>query len=247
MENDITCVLNVYRRTEYLKIQIEAILNQTVKPKEIFIWVNNHEDNEEFDYSDFKEFKIFKNNHNWKYHGRFAASMLAKTKYVAIFDDDTIPGSRWFENCIENIEKHNGIMGSAGIILNSYNYSDHSRCGWPTKNENIQEVDLVGHSWFFKKEWLKYFWQEEPYTWENGEDIQFSYFCKKYGNIKTFCPPHPIDNRDIHGSLVGEVFGSDKKASYLNYGNEFYQQRDDAVRDAIDNGWNTVRGIKRCY
>lgn len=247
MNNDITCILNVYRRPEYLKLQIEAVLNQTIKPSEIFIWVNKHEDNESFDFSSYNMFKIFKNNYNWKYHGRFAGAMLAKTKYVAMFDDDTIPGSKWFENCLLNVENYNGIMGSAGIILNSYDYSNHSRCGWPTKNETIQEVDLVGHSWFYKKEWLKYFWMEEPYTWENGEDIQFSYLCKKYGNIKTYCPPHPNSNKDIHGSLVGEVFGSDKKASYLTYGKQFYEQRDNAVRHAIDNGWNTVKDIKKCY
>lgn len=241
MDNSITCILNVYRRIEYLPLQLESILNQTIAPKDIFIWINQHEDNKDLDISKYSEYKIFNNNFNWKYHGRFAAAMLARTKYIAIFDDDTIPGKKWFESCLDNIDKYNGIMGSAGILLDGNYYSPHIRCGWPTENEKITEVDLVGHSWFFKKEWMKYFWYEEPLTWENGEDIQFSYLCKKYGNIKTYCPPHPKNDKSVHGSLVGHSFGSDRKASYLTYGSEFYKQRDDIVNYCIYNGWKIVK------
>lgn len=244
MNNGITCILNVFRRKHYLNNQIQAILNQTIPPEDIFIWINDHEENRDLDVEEYKQFKVFHNNFNWRYHGRFAAAMLAKTKYVAIFDDDTIPGKEWFETNIRNVETYNAIMGSAGIILNKNAYSEHTRSGWPTKNEIFEEVDLVGHSWFFKKEWLKYFWMEEPYTWENGEDIQFSYLCKKYGNIKTYCPPHPANKREIHGSLAGEILGSDSKASYLNYGSEFYVQRDKCVQYAVKNGWQTVRGVR---
>lgn len=244
MKNDITCVLNVYRRIEYLDYQIESLLNQTIKPSEIIIWINSHEDNKNLNREKYSNFKIIDCNFNWKYHGRFSAAMLAKTEYVALFDDDTIPGKKWFENCLLNIKKYNGIMGGAGIILNSSTYADHVRSGWPIKNKDIQEVDLVGHSWFLKKEWLKYFWNEEPATWENGEDIQLSYLCQKYGNIKTYCPPHPEYDKELHSSLAGEVFGSDKKASYINYGSEFYRQRDQIIQKYIKNGWETINGIK---
>jgi hypothetical protein len=240
---EVTCILNVYRRPQYLRAQIEALLNQTIKPKDIFIWINNHEDNETLDLSSLSDYKVFKNNFNWKYHGRFSSALLARTEYIAIFDDDTIPGTKWLESCLNNIDSHNGIMGTAGIILDDFGYSKHTRCGWPTRNEELTEVDLVGHSWVFKKEWLKYFWIEEPYTWENGEDIQFSYLAKKYGNIKTFCPPHPRSNMEIHGSIAGHALGSDSKASYINYGSEFYKQRDECVRHYVRNGWETVRRI----
>ena len=87
------------------------------------------------------------------------------------------------------MHKQEGILGSAGVILNSGIYVDHTRSGWPAKNENIERVDLVGHAWFFKREWLKYLWMEKPATWDNGEDIHFSYLAQKYGNIQTYCPP----------------------------------------------------------
>ena len=76
------------------------------------------------------------------------------------------------------MQTHEGILGSAGVILNDIYYVRHDRCGWPSHNPEVTEVDLVGHAWFFKREWLRYLWQEKPTTWDNGEDIQFAFMAK---------------------------------------------------------------------
>ena len=119
----ITAVMNVYRRTKYFQEQVEAILNQSIKPKEIMIWINYHEDNQNFindeldtilESYDYDGFRTFRCNHNWKYHGRFAGAQLAQSEYVCVFDDDTIPGSRWFENCLKTMRIKNGMMGAVG-------------------------------------------------------------------------------------------------------------------------------------
>ena len=68
---DITVILNLYRREEYLEEQIKAIRNQNIKPKEIWLWINAHEDNKDFDASKYDIDKVFRNDHNWKYYGRF--------------------------------------------------------------------------------------------------------------------------------------------------------------------------------
>lgn len=243
----ITVILNSYRRPYNLEMQIKAIREQTRQPTEIWLWVNSHEDNEGYDYSHLKIDKIFKNDHNWKFYGRFAAALLADTEYVAIFDDDTIPGSRWFENCLETIETHNGILGSAGVTLNSKFYLDHQRCGWPTQNPKTTRVDLVGHAWFFRREWLQYLWREKPATWDNGEDIQFSYLAQKYGNINTFCPPHPAEDKSFHGSILGNELGIDEKATSTNNSvshQQFFGERDFCVQNAISGGWETVQAVK---
>ena len=86
---DITVILNCYRRPQYLPEQIAAIRNQTKKPVQIWLWVNYHEDNKDFNFSNLNVDRVIKNDYNWKYYGRFAAAMLADTKYVALFDDDT--------------------------------------------------------------------------------------------------------------------------------------------------------------
>mgnify|MGYP003644413277 CR=1 FL=1 len=244
MENSptITVILNAYRRPEYLREQIEAIKSQTVKPTKIWLWVNYHRDNERinFQYNDIDA--VINSSVNFKYHGRLALALLAQTDYIAMFDDDTIPGKRWFENCIAT-EKAIGeqcILGGAGVSLNNEYYVDHRRYGWPTPSNEITEVDLVGHAWFFPRKFLTSIWAEKPISFENGEDIQLSYLAQKVYGAKTYCPPHPLDNKDLWSSLKAWEYGADKKAS--SNGSfmpieDFYKQRDTIIRKAIDNGW----------
>ena len=242
-----TVILNAYRRPYNLKMQIEAVRSQTAPPKQIWLWVNAHEDNEGFDFKSLGVDRIFHNDYNWKFYGRFAAALLADTEYIAILDDDTIPGSRWFENCLSTMETNEGILGSAGIILNDKHYMQHERCGWPSQNTETTEVDLVGHAWFFKREWLKYLWQEKPTTWDNGEDIQFAFMAKIHGGIPTYCPPHPSDNREMHGSILGNELGIDNKATSTNSAvshQQFFSERDKCVEAGLQKGWQTVRGVK---
>ena len=244
---DITVILNSYRRPYNLQRQINAIKKQTIGCKQIWLWVNQHEDNKGYDYSGLGIDRIFNNDFNWKFYGRFAGALLADTEYIAIFDDDTIPGSEWFENCLDTMKEQEGIMGSAGVILNGNRYVEHDRCGWPTQNAEATEVDLVGHAWFFKREWLQYLWTEKPPTWDNGEDIQFSYAAQRYGGVKTFCPPHPADKPQMHGSIMGNELGIDSKATSNNNETthqEFFSERDMCVQSSLAKGWRTVRGVK---
>lgn len=244
---DITVVLNCYRRPYNLRMQIDAIRSQTRPPKEIWLWVNKHPDNEGFSFDSLGLDKVFHNDYNWKFYGRFAGSLLADTEYVAIFDDDTIPGSKWFENCLDTMETNEGIMGSAGIILDDKYYVRHERSGWAVQNPDITEVDLVGHAWFFKRDWLQYLWREKPPTWDNGEDMHFSYSAQKYGGIKTYCPPHPPDDIELHGSIMGNELGIDDKATSNNNEtshHQFFSERDYCVQEALRKGWKTVRGVK---
>tara|TARA_Y100001963_G_C6756862_1_gene437363 strand:- start:728 stop:1831 length:1104 start_codon:yes stop_codon:yes gene_type:complete len=246
-EGDITVILNCYRRPYNLQMQVDAIRAQSVKPVQIWLWVNYHEDNKDFDPTTLGVDRVFHNDYNWKFYGRFAAALLADTEYIAIYDDDTIPGSRWHENCLNTMKTHEGILGSAGVILNGNRYVQHDRCGWPVQNSETTEVDLVGHAWFFKREWLRYLWQEKPVTWNNGEDIQFAFMSKIHGNIPTYCPPHPPDDRDLHGSILGNELGIDSKATSTNSSvshRVFFSERDSCIQEGIKKGWKTVRGVK---
>ncbi len=245
--SDITVILNAYRRPYNLEDQIQAIRSQDVPPREIWLWVNDHEDNHGYPFEELGVDRIFKNDHNWKFYGRFAAALLADTKFVAIFDDDTVPGSKWFSNCLKTHSTHPGILGSAGVILkDSKYYMKHDRCGWPTHNSNVTPVDLVGHAWFFERDWLQYLWKEKPFTWDNGEDIQFSYLAQKYGGINTYCPPHPPNDLTMHGSIRGNELGIDDKATSNNNETshqQFFHERDLCVQNAIENGWKTILGL----
>lgn len=241
---NLTVILNAYNRPNNIQMQINHINRQTKVPKEIWVWCNQGA--EGLPKITSKGIKIVQSNHNFKFHGRFAFAQLATTKYIAIFDDDCFPQPKWFENCLNTIEKTNAILGCSGIYLQSDKYMPHEKVGWNgTNNINPREVDLVGHSWFFKKEHLKYMWMEEPITWDNGEDIQFSYLAKKYGGIKTFVPPHPKDNKQIWGNdySLGMKHGDDNKASYKK-NKDHYILRDNICNTYIKKDWITVKNKK---
>ena len=246
-ECDITVILNCYRRPYNLKMQIDAIRAQSAQPKQIWLWINHHEDNEGFDTSDLDVDRVFKNDFNWKFYGRFTAALLADTEYVAIYDDDTIPGILWHQNCLDTMRTHEGMLGTHGLTQKSHRSHDLKRVGWPSKNSETERVDYVGHCWFFKRDWLQYLWREVPPTWDNGEDIQFSYCLQRYAGLQTYVPPHPIEQPELHGSLMGAELGIDDKATSNNIAKshvDFFSERDGCVKHAFDNGWDTVNKIK---
>jgi glycosyltransferase involved in cell wall biosynthesis len=236
----ITVILNCYKRPEYLQEQINAIRNQTIKPEDIWIWYNNPEDSQQYDITDL-DCKVATLNHNFKFHGRFAFGLLAQTEYVAFFDDDTIPGTKWFENCMNTMKEKPGILGTSGVLLRTPDqYQPCEKVGWNgILSEHTLEVDLVGHAWFLKRDWLKYLWYEYPISWENGEDIQLSYLAQKHGNIKTYVPPHPGD-MNMWGSTKGAQYGNDNQASFKKTSHDGV--RNDIVKTAVSNGWKTVNG-----
>lgn len=239
----ITVILNCYKRPQYLQEQIEAINNQTIPPSDIWVWNNKPENEPQADLSSLK-CKVVTCNHNYKFHGRFAYGLLAQTEYVAFFDDDTIPGNKWFENCINTIEQgQDGILGTTGVYLLGDNYNYNTKFGWNGKNNpSTTEVDLVGHAWFMKKDYLRYLWYEDPISWDNGEDMQLSYQAQKYGNIKTYVPPHPPGDTSIWGSLpkTGVKYGSDKAASWIHNSNHS-TLRDEIVQEQVKRGWKLCR------
>jgi glycosyltransferase involved in cell wall biosynthesis len=209
-ESGITVILTAYRRVEYLEDQIASLRNQTVPPTEIWVWFNSSPD-EQFDISSLVD-RVIISNTNWLYWGRFALGNLARTGYVAFLDDDILPQPRWFESCLDTINSgYDGILGGSGVILPLEGaYSSKNKVGWNGRQlKQVATVDLVGHAWFMRKKHLQYIWREEPYSWDNGEDIHLSYMALKYGGVKTFVPPHPEDDRSVwscrpdFGKIVG--------------------------------------------
>ncbi len=244
----ISVILNVYKRPHTLEKQIEAIKNQSIpiKSENIHIWFNRSDVTQYFPQD--KNIRTYLCSWNTKFWGRFTIPLLVKTPYVAMFDDDMYPQKDWLKNCLETIEKPetNGILGGSGVILLQKAYLPYEKVGWNGIHSNKAErVDLVGHAWFYRQEWLKYLWYEKPYTWENGEDIMFSYMAQKYGNINSFAPPHPENNRNLwctDYNFAASV-GTDINSSWRN--GSHIDQRNHICAYYIDNNWRTVNNIKK--
>jgi glycosyltransferase involved in cell wall biosynthesis len=217
--NKISVILNGYKRRLQLDEQLAAINNQTVKPDEILLWYNNPGDDSLINYDIMKKIPTALCNVNFGVWSRFAYALNCSHEYICIFDDDTIPGRKWLENCLNTINNVNGLLGTVGLLYTIPLPNQHDKCsyfehyirfGWPHNNKYVQQVDFVGHSWFFKKEWLSYFWFEQPNPIFKtcGEDMHFSYMLQKHLGINTFVPPHPHNDKEMWGSIKGTEYGS---------------------------------------
>jgi len=245
-KSDVSIVLNGYKRPHVLKRQLSALRNQTVEPNEILIWRNDPASrivDLKFSLAGPLSAKVTKSDNNFGVWARFSYALMAKSEFVCVIDDDTIPGKLWLENCLASFRSRPGLYGTIGVRFNSSRgYDGHqTRLGWDNPNEKIERVDIVGHSWFFPKDYLGLFWREFPTVIpiSAGEDIHFSYTLQKYGGIDTLVPPHPVDNQEMWGSnpALATKYGGDANAT----ANHAIPLMNDYLQKCIDNGFKLMR------
>lgn len=216
---NISVILTAWMRPQYLEEQVERVINQTISPTEIVLWYNKPPDR--LGLLERKQLLCFRNDryvkkiicdYNFGIIPRFALASALEGEYVCIFDDDTMPGERWFENCLHYVDSEKVLCGTIGLrfLSKTEPVTQKPRMGWEGMNTELEIVDLVGHSWFFRREWAKYFWDEEPPSRTFGEDIHYCAMLQRRG-IRAACPPHPENNRSLWGSVKGHL-GVDRVA-----------------------------------
>lgn len=221
----ITVILTKYKREALFEEQFQSLQRQRLKPSEILICDNTKQ--------------------NLGVWSRFSLALHAKNEFVCVIDDDTIPGDGWLESCYNEFQKNEGLYGTCGYIFNSKEYylNNYTRYGWCNPNKETLRVDYVVHNWFFKKEWLKYYWSELPDSkyFLCGEDMNFSYQLQKRG-IPTFVAPHPEEDKSVWGSLKGWEYGMDEASLYENNPDNFRENMFDFFDKQILKGWKLING-----
>lgn len=236
---DLTVVLSSWRRPHLLVEQVAAMRRQSSPPWEIWVWADSCAENAGFDYQPLDVDRVFRNSSNLGVYGRFAIALLARTVYVAVFDDDTLPGCRYLENCLETIREHRGIIAAAGVQFTRAGYRPAVRYGWALRTATVSEVDVGCNAWLLEREWLSYLWREPVFDWFNGEDMRLSYLAQKYGGIRTYTPPQGTP--DLSGSVRGSL-GRDEVA--LSGREDHYRRRSEQLVEQLANGWRTVRSVR---
>lgn len=241
MKPGITVVLNCYKRVAAFDIQLSAVESQTVKPQRIIVWKNSGGESIPIDNS---RYLLIDSSENFGVWARFSIALLAETEFVCVFDDDTIPGPRWFENCLATLKDQDGLLGTRGVIFKSHKrYHPHIDVGWRAPNHRTTRVDIVGHSWFFRRAWLASYWAEmvdAPEDLLAGEDVHFSYVLQKCFGLGTYVPPHPQDNHDFWGSLpgMGMHLGADENAISVQVGS--LDKFDRAMKSYLSRGFKLI-------
>tara|TARA_R100000008_G_scaffold17216_1_gene8583 strand:+ start:4619 stop:5425 length:807 start_codon:yes stop_codon:yes gene_type:complete len=257
IKDEITVILTAWKRNHILK-QLGMIKSQSKKPYQIWIYQNeshvdiniSKEEKEKYNISVIQSKDI-----NFKFHGRFVLPLLCDTEYVAIFDDDTMPQRRWFENCLRMTKKCHQqaclddveecgvncgcIVGANGRTMEK-NLVDATGIGDGKEVKRDTRVDFVGHCWFFKTAWCKYMWMDRPVTWENGEDIHLAAACKLHANIPCYVPRMRKGERAFWGDSQPKL-GEDEHASYKR--KDHKAQRGEIAKHWYNKGWKPLRFV----
>ncbi|HVC92190.1 MAG TPA: hypothetical protein VND64_00790 [Pirellulales bacterium] len=243
----ITTIITVYRRLHTLAPLIGAVWGQSIPPGAVWVWANEPGEEMSARFRSARIDRLVTCNPNAYFHGRFALALLAPTEYVAIFDDDSIPGCDWFANCLETMARTPGILGTAGLTLHGPSYASRTMHGWQRPNDSAIEVDLVGQAWFLRTEWLRYLFAERPVTGTNGEDIELAARAWRQAGIRSYCPPHPAGDLRRWGSTRGMELGVDQVAASVSRPNHL-AERERIVQAEIAAGWQPlcmrVEGVK---
>lgn len=211
----VSVLLSTHRRPQYLSQQLAAIRAQSVPVEEIRIWHDGP------DPAPQAPVTVVGSTANLGVWPRFLHCLEFDTEFACIFDDDTIPGSKWLENCLRTMEICEGLIGALGVIFPGGNRETRTYRGWHKPCHQPVEVDIVSHSWFFRRDWLRYY-ALEPRRWDiktAGEDYHFSVALQKHVGLPSYAAAHPPDDKAWWGSLKGEL-GKDDVALYRRRGEE---------------------------
>lgn len=220
----IVAILTAYKR-DYFSQQINSLLNQTQKIDKIVIFNNGSLDLSHLKNTFKDKISLINSELNTKFWGRFAIASLFNTEYVLMLDDDTIPGLRWVETCYNMcLEKNCIVTGNGRSIDNKVSMGDGGYTEQDTK------IAFGGHSWFYRKEWLKYFLMQPVVSYDTGEDISFSAYCKINGDIDTWLPKQSGES-----SAHSQSYCDDQHASFRL--NSWDLKREAICQHFVNLGW----------
>ena len=202
-------VLNTYKRNEYFKDQLKAVLKQTVKPDKLIVHRNDN-----WDDSMFSGVYWVKSSQNVGVYRRFCLGLDLETDFLLFFDDDTIPAPKFLETVLSEFEKEPGLYCASGFRLNHTNYNDRQIYGWfaPHLSRERARIDWPGHAWFMPKSVLIESYQIPRYSSNLcGEDMRLAFAAQRL-SINTFIAPYNEDKSNW-GSTKG-MQGEDMSATF---------------------------------
>ncbi len=234
----ITVILTAYRRPALLRPQWEAIRAQGVPAHTVWLWANEPDPQMRAEIAALRLDRSLVCSDNAGVHARFALALTAPTEFVAVFDDDALPGPNWLANCLRVMDRTPGILGAAGVRIQGDGYQQRTMHGWHAPTTETVEVDLVGHAWFLRTEWIRYLFAAPAVVGINGEDIELAARAWRLAGIRCYSPPHPIEDRSVWGSLRGVELGSDAVA--MSRRPSHLEERDRVVRAEMASGWKPL-------
>ncbi|KAA6438907.1 glycosyltransferase [Dyadobacter flavalbus] len=253
MENqaNVTVILTVWKRN-HLREQIEALLSQSTPPAHIWVIQCMQHLSIKHILKDYPQVKYFQSDEDLKYFSRFSIGIHVRSEFTWILDDDIIPSAIWIEKCISTCRKYNAIVSSNGRIIpkddfypekvKGIGYTSSYFIGDSVHRDSVNRcdadtvIDFPCSSYFFKTEWLRYFWGIWPLTLETAEDIHFAASCRILGNIPVVVPRQQTK---FDSGNIRPDYSLDEHASWMRGG--FAEARSEVIKYfVVEKGWKPL-------
>jgi FkbM family methyltransferase len=204
---EVTVIISEFLRPELLVEQIECLQKQTLKPLEIIVWqtqLEAHKEAYKFQ-NKYDNVHVIETLHDFNLPARFAISLLAKTSYICLLDDDVFPAPGWLEECYCLSKTNNAVVSPYGLCYSrNTDIIYYKQYGDTEHQEEPTLVDVGGHGWFGKREWFSYFWKEPVIDEKIADDIHFGFMLKKH-DIKILVSPYSETNKNVWGNTRADA------------------------------------------
>ena len=202
MNSQISIYVPAFNAESTIKLCINSILNQTIKPSEILVINDASTDNTENILLEFKnKISIIKNSTNLGIsHSMNIANNFLKTKFIGKIDADVELTPNWIE-VLMNKMNDDKITLIGGKMYEKFTHNPYNL--WRSKRlkQNWGEYDISYPKFIFgcnnilnnsKLGNIKKYRTDSDYFKTNGEDIEFSNYLKKndhklYYSSKAIC------------------------------------------------------------
>lgn len=232
MDSSIGVLVTSFKRPHTLAPQLSALDAQTVKPADVIIWHNHGGIQPHVEAM--RGRKVVAANFNSGVWARFSAALwLLKTEFIVVLDDDTIPGQKWLERCLNQYCLKPALLGVNGVAFvdgTRNNRSYTGRLGHRTR------VDIVGHGWFIHRSLIREACATPSY-WTiptAGEDYHLAFAAQRL-RLPTEIPGYKMS---IECGSMNPNLGTDEVALYRQ------PQEEENKRKAHDYyramGWKTL-------
>lgn len=174
----VDVVLTRFRRNT-LKWQFRGIESQTLRPASVTVFQNtNYLKPMPRRYARRGHQSVL-NSANTFHFGRFAFALNLQSDYIAVLDDDIIPGKSCLASFVSQAQEFDAIIGANGRIAdrNPQRAKLHQPPDVGIRAEPVV-VDFVGHMWVFRREVLFEMFGVRPFTMLTGEDMHLCFSAK---------------------------------------------------------------------
>jgi len=150
---DVTVVVATFRRGHLLRPQLQALADQSMRVRDILLWVNDWQGSSNLhDHEAEVQYNFIRARVNFGPWVRFLIANEVQTKYVCILDDDCIPGPGWIEACVKRLEEmeaneEQAVICAAGRVFQGDDPNAYSVVDAEHRNTDEELVDEGTKGW----------------------------------------------------------------------------------------------------